>query len=69
MNTNSYILRILIQIIKVNMMVRSDTLSNFAISIQILIIFAKLIQIFQSDDILIKKEGKCQLNTSSLLTC
>ena len=50
-------------------MVRSDTLSNFAISIQILIIFAKLIQIFQSDDILIKKEGKCQLNTSSLLTC
>lgn len=57
MNTNSYILRILIQIIKVNMTVRSDTLSNFVISIQILIIFTKLIQIFQSDDILIKRSG------------
>ena len=65
MNTNSYILRILIQIIKVNMMVRSDTLSNFAISIQILIIFAKLIQIFQSDDILMeRRENASQIQAA-----
>lgn len=69
MNTNSYIMRISIQIIRINKMNGSNTLFDFAISIQILINFAKLIQIFQSDDILIKKEGKCQLNTSSLLTC
>ena len=65
MNTNSYIMRISIQIIRINKMNESNTLFDFAISIQILIIFAKLIQIFQSDDILMeRRENASQIQAA-----
>ena len=43
----------------------SNTLFDFAISIQILINFAKLIQIFQSDDILMeRRENASQIQAA-----